>query len=510
LSLNRRQRQLSTMTQDPAIESIDSQADLLARAEVAAGQSDYDEALRLWSEARMRFPDVPRPWLRIAEVQIALRRFIEAEQALDEAVCRFPDHFWLLRAHALVVRSQGDDVEAYTRYRALRQAFPDNPAAHADLVHLLLDLKEAAVAEAEAEASIALFPDHNWLRHMYARCADQAGETAVAAARWIDLLARHPGHEPAYAPAVSALISAGRVGEAEGIATEGLRLLPNSRSIQDAWAKVNEVTGGNGKRPSSTELAEDVLADALCAERQAQWPEAARLWALLREQAPALALAYAGSARVLLRLDRAAEAEIVLARARRDLPPDAGVLEVWANAAVQRGDFEHALSRFCTLRRAFATSSRATSGIARALHALGRLDEADAEYANLCEDQPWDLSLTQQYALIASERCHWPEAVQRWKQITVAFPDDLLAYWHLADALRRADRWTEADAVLGEAVDRFPDDLETALRWIRSGQNDGSSRLDLLCRRFPDVSPVIRPQPSFSSSAAISASAASQ
>ena len=69
---------------------------------------------------------------------------------------------------------------------ALRQAFPDNPTPHADLVHLLLDLKELAAAEAEPETSLALFPNTAWLHHMYARCADQAGETAAAAVRWID------------------------------------------------------------------------------------------------------------------------------------------------------------------------------------------------------------------------------------------------------------------------------------------------------------------------------------
>jgi hypothetical protein len=41
---------------------------------------------------------------------------------------------------------------------------------------------------------------------MYARCADQAGDTETAATRWTDLLVRHPDHEPAYAAAVSALV----------------------------------------------------------------------------------------------------------------------------------------------------------------------------------------------------------------------------------------------------------------------------------------------------------------
>jgi predicted Zn-dependent protease len=178
---------LSTITHNGATEQALPEADLLARADAASARCDHDEALRLWFEARSRFPDAPQSWLRTAEVMIDLSRFDEAEILLDEAVSRFPDHFWLARTRALLARGLGDDVEAYTGCRALRQAFPDNPAAHADFAHLLLDLKQVVAAKAEAVAGLALFPDLRWLQHMYARCADEAGDTAAAAVRWTDL-----------------------------------------------------------------------------------------------------------------------------------------------------------------------------------------------------------------------------------------------------------------------------------------------------------------------------------
>src|SRR6516165_6005267 len=139
------------MTQDLASEAVLSESDLAARADAAAARGEAGLALRLWSEARSRFPTAPRAWLREAEVLLALHRLDEAEAVLEEAVGRFPDDFWLARARALAARAMDDDVEAYTRCRALRQAFPDNPAAHAAFVHLLLDLKQVAAAEAEAK-----------------------------------------------------------------------------------------------------------------------------------------------------------------------------------------------------------------------------------------------------------------------------------------------------------------------------------------------------------------------
>jgi predicted Zn-dependent protease len=478
------------MTKDDMSEQALPEGDVLAHG--VAVRREHDEAFRFRSEALSRFPDAPRSWLRIAEVMIELRHFAEAEVLLDEAVSLFPDHFWLARTRARVARAQDDDIEAYTRCRALRQAFPDNPAPHADFVHLLLDLKQLAAAEAEAKASLALFPNTAWLQHMYARCADEAGDTAAAAVRWTELVACHPYHEPAYASAVRALIRVKRHDEAVGIARGGLGLFPISSAIRDAAAEAARVTDAGGTGPAATAPTEDLLAGAMIAERSDQWIEAAGLWVLLREQAPALGIAYAGGARALLRLGRMAEAEIVLAKARRDLPPDAGVLEAWADAAIQRAAFEEALARFRSLREAFPSAPRAALGIAQALHELGRLEEADAVYAELCGTHPVDLSLARRFATIAAERGDWAEAIRRWTQVTAVFSDYLPGYWHRADALAKAERWAEADAVLVDAVARFPEDLETALRWARSGRRwsdpkDGAARLDVLRERFPSI-----------------------
>jgi predicted Zn-dependent protease len=425
-----------------------------------------------------------------------LRRFPEAEALLDDAVSRFPDNFWLLRTRALVVRAQGDDIEAYTRCRALRQSFPDNPTAHADLAHLMLDLKQLPVAEAETKASLALFPDHRWLLHMYARCADLTADTAAAADRWTNVLIHHPDHEAGYAAAVRALVGVGRLDEAAGIATEGLSLFPNGSAAREACDAISKVPSTERATPT-TDSAEALLATALGAERNGRWADAAWNWGMLRTQAPALALAYASGARALLRANRVAEAEMVLAKARRDLPHDAGVLEAWAEAAFQRNAFDAALARYRTLQRAFAAAPHADLGIARALHASGRLDEANAAYARLSEEQPLSVFVAQQYALVAIEHCDWPEAIRRLTTMTSKFPGHLPAYRQKADALVQAGRAEEADAVLCDAVSRFPDDLETALRWAASGGRDSGSddhrtRLDVVCGRFPDVAPAIR------------------
>lgn len=481
----------------PATKQAPSETDLQARADAALARGDQDAALRLYATARSRFPAATWAWLRAAEIETRARRFTEADALLEDAIGRFPDDFWIWHAHALIAKEQGDKIEAYTRLRALRQAFPDDPVAHSSFVHLLLDLDLAAAAEAEAQASIARFPNFDWLQFMYARCADEVADPATAAARWTNLLLCHPGHEAAYAPATRALLKAERSEEAVGIAREALRLLPDADAARDAWAAIVKAGAAEPSAPSLAEPAETVLAAALRAEQTGDWPDAARLWARLRDQVPALALAYAQGARALLRLDRAAEAEIVLAKARRDMPPDAGVLGAWADAALQRGAWEDALARFQALRQAFPAAPDAVRGMARALHGLGRLDEADAIFAELIRQQPSDLALAEEFARMAAERGDAAEAIRRWASVTAAFPGHLPGYRQLAETLLQAGRATAADLVLTQAVSRFPDDLETALCWVKAGQagagpEESRSRWDELCRRFPGMAAVAR------------------
>jgi tetratricopeptide (TPR) repeat protein len=486
-----KQARTITMTEVSA-QPLATLADLIAVANAASARSDLGEALRLWTEARQRFPAEPQPCLRSAELLTRLRRFVDAEAVLDEALLRFPANFWLARAHATVARDLGDETEAYTRFRRLRRAFPDEPTAHSGLVHMLLNLNQISAAEAEAEAALARFPDDRWLHHMYARAADQADDPAAAVSRWTALLVRHPDHEPAYPPLVRALIATGRIEHAVGIAHAARGLLPASDGAREACELAEKVKEAPAELPPAVASPLDLLAQALRADSSGAWPEAAGLWEALIEQHPALPRAYAGRARALLRLGRTAEAEIVLAQARRGLPADRSVLNAWAAAAEERNDFLTAAARFRVLRDNFPGDLGALAGIGRALRAIGRLDEADTAFAEAAELCPGDLGIATEYASIASVRRDRWEAIRRWTQVTTVFPERAVGYLRLADELALAGRVADADAVLSDAATRFQDDLEMGLRWIMSGREIGDlTRTDELHRRFPDLAPLI-------------------
>jgi tetratricopeptide (TPR) repeat protein len=71
-----------------------------------------------------------------------------------------------------------------------------------------------------------------------------------------------------------------------------------------------------------------------------------------------------------------------------------------------------------------------------------------------------DVSLDQETMLAlgyaASERKDWSEAIQCWAQVCKAFPEIVDGYVHGAFALASVGEFGAADAIMDEAMSRFP------------------------------------------------------
>lgn len=473
----------------PAEEKLGSAA-LIAAAEQAARQGDLDAALLTWHEVRHHFPEIISGWLRPAQMLTELRRLPEADALLADAVDRFPDDFWLARARATIPRLQARHDEALTRYRALRYRFPHETVARSDFVACLLDIGNVAGAEAEAATGLAVFPNFRWLLHQYAMCAEAADRNDAAAERWSALLVRHPTHSPAYAKAVAALAAVGRLNDAATLGAEALRLAPDDDLLRAAYQEA-AARADPAMQVAAGAATAALVADAEAATAAADWLRAAWLWAAVRAQQPSMPRAHAALAQALVHQSRAAEATLVLLQAQRDLPPDADGLAVWAELAVEHADLDEALRRYEALRTAFPDAPAGTCGIARVLLQTGRLADAEDLFPILPPAVTADAALRRLRAQVATARCDWRDAVPRWRAVVAVAPDNPADIVALADALLARDEWSEADAVLAEALERLPDDRTLARRWAQSateGTNpaDATERWATLRVRFPD------------------------
>jgi tetratricopeptide (TPR) repeat protein len=96
-------------------------------------------------------------------------------------------------------------------------------------------------------------------------------------------------------------------------------------------------------------------------------------------------------------------------------------------------------------------------GAAHALEYSGRLDEAERLLTKAVERFPTHAPAAIASAALANRRRLWPEALRRWQVVRERFPDDAAGFLGKANALRGAGHLAEAEALLCEAVQRFPE-----------------------------------------------------
>src|SRR6185437_6976398 len=96
-----------------------------------------------------------------------------------------------------------------------------------------------------------------------------------------------------------------------------------------------------------------------------------------------------------------------------------------------------------------------------------------------------------EYAVAAAERADWPAATERWDIVRSSCPDQPAGFVGGAAALREQGRLDEAEALLAEAVTRFPDEQSAAVEhgWSANRRRDwpeAVQRWEAVRRRYPD------------------------
>jgi tetratricopeptide (TPR) repeat protein len=131
-----------------------------------------------------------------------------------------------------------------------------------------------------------------------------------------------------------------------------------------------------------------------------------------------------------------------------------------AAASAPNGDIAASLDRYADGRTAYPNHPIAFQDSTQLLLKAGRTAEAEALLSEAIARFPDDSNFPVDYARIAAERRDWVEALTRWKAARSRFPVDV-AYSGEAAALRELGHFGEAEEVLREALERFPD-----IKWL--------------------------------------------
>jgi predicted Zn-dependent protease len=268
------------------------------------------------------------------------------------------------------------------------------------------------------------------------------GNGASALSDWAALDASLPGYPALLLASIQALLAVGRCAEA-GVLLDAAQF----------------------RYPYYAPFA---IAAARTAQRQGADHEARRRWQAVRDRFPTAAAAgIIASTQALRDAGHIEDAEALLAEAIIAFPDDPAAAIEQARLAQVRRDWPDALRRWSAIRQRFPNQPHGYSGAAVAHRQSGEFDAADALLRHAMERFPDLAWLAVEYGWVAHVRHDWPEAVIRWQAVRARVPDTLVGYTSEATALRELGRMEEAEAVLRDAAERFPDDPRVLLDQAR-------------------------------------------
>jgi tetratricopeptide (TPR) repeat protein len=226
---------------------------------------------------------------------------------------------------------------------------------------------------------------------------------------------------------------------------------------------------------------------ALVAERRHELEEAARRWAAVRKRFPTRKGPFIHEADCLRELGRLKEADTVIGRAVRAFPNDVSVLNIYGRIGEALGDWEEAYRRWDTFRDRHVIG---LVGTARALHRLGRTEEAGKLLAEGRFRYPLERDVPAMQARIAEETGAREGALKLWATIRERFPLDRVGYVEGLRYLRELQEWTAADAVAQSAIERFPSQPwplaeYASLAHHRRDWAEAARRWAAVCAAFP-------------------------
>jgi hypothetical protein len=125
---------------------------------------------------------------------------------------------------------------------------------------------------------------------------------------------------------------------------------------------------------------------------------------------------------------------------------------------------------------------------------LGQSEQAEKIFRKMLDRFPANPKPALDFAMMAYARRDWPEAIRRFQIVRSRFPDVLDGHRFVGDLLLGQKQFDEADAVLREAMSRFPDEPRLAISYAWSAHRKGDKvgdwkeageRWSSLVSRFP-------------------------
>ena len=160
------------------------------------------------------------------------------------------------------------------------------------------------------------------------------------------------------------------------------------------------------------------------------------------------------------------QADHLGAIAVRLFPDNQSIGLEYALVPMFRPDYAAAAVRLAELQDRFPYFARAWSYGARALRGGRRFDEAEALLERATAKFPGEWHIFVEYGHCASDRRALQEAIVRWAIVRQRFPQRPEGYWMAARVLSHIGDLDQAELIIGQAIDRFPDNRLVLRQWV--------------------------------------------
>jgi tetratricopeptide (TPR) repeat protein len=387
-----------------------------------------------------------------------------AEEAFERAAQLTPLNAYALAQLGELRLSKGAFEEGFAALRRAIEIEPTNAGLRNTLSHVLTRHGELQAALAASREAIALDPQNSHYTGHLGNLLWQIGDldgaedalrratllpptNAHAHAQLARLLAREDD-EQALAAALAA-------------AEQAVELEPGNYDFQELLKNLRTRKRKIQQKPAAPSVVVPVVPSIIVVGNS-------------RIHLPKnLAASYLEDARRLRELGRLDEAEAVLREAIRCFPDLPDPLLDYARLAEARRESGEAAARWKAARILFPERWLCYVGEALGLCQNGQLDEGEALLREAMERFPDEPQPILDHARVALLRRDWDEAAIRWQKARSRFPERPITYLCEAWALRELGHRDEAEALLREAMDKFPTEAQPVVDYARVSEARG-------------------------------------
>jgi len=436
---------------DEAIAANPRSAELLqVKGDMMQVRGDPDGAVRLFDEALKIDPKNLLAHLSRANVNIALGNFTAADEDLGPILKAMPNHFMANYLRALALAKQQQYAAADRILDRISPAFPKFSAGYYVQGATKLALGQFAQAESILGKYVARLPDHQKAARLIANAALQQH----GAVRAIDYLKPHVNKPTVEAATLSLLGNAYMADRKPELALQQFEkasaLDPDNPSIKTRVA-ISEMNSGQGR-------------EGLAQLEQVFATEAGAAIA-----GPTLVLSELRAKRV----KKAAEVAASLIKLDANNPLYQTLLGIVDVAQQDYTGGETAFRAALARNPEFAVAAR---DLAQLYLATGRSDDAKKVYRDLLSKKAGDVTALLGLADIEMREKKWSEAIDNLNRARTAAPNDPTPGIKLVTLYELRQDWTNARAVAGELVVKFPQDANAQIAQATAQLGGGDTK----------------------------------